>query len=109
MESARETLALSFDRHGFQSAARGFRNGSADPMLLAILDAMRAYREVGVTMLEEAITDALKCTPRIGVKYNGFNGQIYRNVIEYDCGNPWAILRAALATDPAGEPSEGGE
>lgn len=50
--------------------------------------------EVGpevVAKVREAIRQALQCTPTINP---------YRGVIEYDCGDPWAILRETLALLP---------
>lgn len=38
-----------------------------------------------IAELEEAIGDALKCTPFIAA-----------NEIRYDCGDPWKLLRATL-------------
>ena len=45
--------------------------------------------------LREAIRQALQCTPHIRIK-GGNHGQPV-HIIEYDCGDPWEILRAALA------------
>lgn len=47
--------------------------------------------EAQVVRLRAAITRALQCTPAINP---------YRGVIEYDCGDPWAILREALLPEP---------
>lgn len=52
--------------------------------------------------LREAIGRALLCTPQICVGQEGY-------MIEYDCGDPWQILRDALAASPLpGAPSGGG-
>lgn len=54
--------------------------------------------------LRKAIERALQCTPSIGSKYVGLAGMTYRQVIKYDCGDPWAILRGALvASEPESE------
>ena len=53
-------------------------------------------------VLREAITQALHCTPSIGREYVGLAGMTYRNVIQYDCGDPWVILRSALSQTQEG-------
>jgi len=55
--------------------------------------------EVGpeVERLRKAITRALQCTPVVRNEYVGLSGLTYRQVIAYDCGDPWAILREALS------------
>jgi hypothetical protein len=50
--------------------------------------------------LRKAIERALQCTPQIRQQYVGLAGLTYRQVITYDCGDPWAILREALLPEP---------
>lgn len=50
--------------------------------------------------VREAIERALQCTPGIKPEYVGLAGLTYRSVIEYDCGDPWQILRDLLAKLP---------
>lgn len=57
--------------------------------------------------LREAIEMALACTPSIRVS-KGDQGQPVP-VIQYDCGDPWEILRAALQGDAAHTSQEKGE
>jgi hypothetical protein len=47
-----------------------------------------------VKVLEEAITAALSCTPTFGVERGNMGQPV--SYIQYDCGDPWDILRAAL-------------
>ena len=66
----------------------------ADLLQSLSTDLDKAQRRIAE--LEKGIGSALTCTPTIGREYVGIAGMPYRNVVVYDCGNPWNILRAAL-------------
>jgi hypothetical protein len=66
--------------------------------LRAAHDAITALR-ARVAELEEAVRNALSCTPHICVGQDGYE-------IRYDCGDPWEILRSALLTPSSPQPEE---